>query len=360
MPSIRDEIPDIPQSVENIILKATAKNPKNRYADAREMHEDLKTCLDESRANELKITFKYPEHDYDDTKLLKTVKETKKEEKKEIKKDNKEGEDNIAKKVNKGEKSQNKVLIILASIFVGLVVIITTIFVLIPYINSSSQSAIPDVSGYTVTEAINALQDAGFVVADEQREEASETIDEGLVTKTSPAAGSIRKEGTEITIYVSLGDITIEIENYVGENYAEVKGRLEALNLNVYVESRDIPEGDDPSDYEEGIIMAQSVEAGTKLSEGDSITLYIPSLDNKYPDFVADEYTIAEVEDFAEDYEITLNIVYEDTTEYAPGTIIRQSRAAGSTVVSGARLTITVAREPSSSEETPEDSGGLE
>ena len=64
-------MPEIPQSVENIILKATAKNPKNRYADAREMHEDLKTCLDESRKNELKITFKYPEHDYDDTKLIK-------------------------------------------------------------------------------------------------------------------------------------------------------------------------------------------------------------------------------------------------------------------------------------------------
>ena len=46
MPSIRDELPDIPQSVENIILRATAKNPKNRYSDAREMHEDLKTCLD--------------------------------------------------------------------------------------------------------------------------------------------------------------------------------------------------------------------------------------------------------------------------------------------------------------------------
>ena len=134
------------------------------------------------------------------------------------------------------------------------------------------------------------------------------------------------------------------VEDYTGKNYKEVKKMLEALNLNVYVESRDIPEGDDPSDYEEGIIMAQSVEAGTKLSEGDSITLYIPSLDNKYPDFVTDEYTVAEVEDFAEDYEITLNIVYEDTTEYAPGTIIRQSRAAGSTVVSGARLTITVAK----------------
>ena len=360
MPSIRDEIPDIPQSVENIILKATAKNPKNRYADAREMHEDLKTCLDESRANELKITFKYPEHDYDDTKLLKTVKETQKVEKKtESKKESKDGEEEIAKRVKKSDaKSQNKVIIILASIFVGLVVIITTIFVLIPYITSSRQEAVPDVSGYTVTEAINALQDLGFVVADEQRSEASETVEEGLVTRTSPAAGSIRKEGTEIILYVSLGDVTVEIEDYTGENYNEVKGMLEALNLVVYVESRDIPEGDDANDYEEGIIMDQSVEPGTKLSEGDSITIYIPKLDNQYPDFVVDEYTVAEVEEFAEDYGITLNIVYEETDEYPAGTIIRQSRAAGSTVVSGARLTITVATTPNSDDETIDDTGG--
>ena len=361
MPSIRDEIPDIPQSVENIILKATAKNPKNRYADAREMHEDLKTCLDESRANELKITFKYPEHDYDDTKLLKTVKEPKKETKKDEKKDIKDGEEIIAKRINKNEsKSQNKMIIILASIFVGLVVIITTIFVLIPYITSSRQEAVPDVSGYTVSEAINTLQDAGFIVADEQRSEASDTIDEGLVTKTTPAAGSIRKEGTEITLYISLGDVTVEIEDYTGQNYNEVRGRLEALNIVVYIESRDIPEGDDPADYEEGTVMDQSIEPGERLSEGDSITLYIPKLDNKYPDFVLDEYTVAEVEEFAEDYGINLTINYEDTTEYEPGTIIRQSRAAGTTVVEGARLTITVAREPSSETEEPDDSGGLE
>ena len=358
MPSIRDEIPDIPQSVENIILKATAKNPKNRYADAREMHEDLKTCLDESRANELKITFKYPEHDYDDTKLLKTVKQAEKTDKK-VKKEVKDGDDKIAKKVTKKDStSQNKVLIILASIFVGLVVIITTIFVLIPYITSSKQEEVPDVSGYTVNEAIDALQDAGFVVADEQREEASDSIDEGKVTKTSPAAGSIRKEGTEIILYISLGDVTVEIEDYTGENYNEVKGRLEALNLVVYVESRDIPEGDDPADYEEGTIMDQSVAAGVKLSEGDSITLYIPKLDNKYPDFVLDEYTVAEVEEFAEDYGINLIINYQDTTEYEPGTIIDQSRPAGSNVVNGARLTITVAREPQEIEVDPDE--GLE
>ena len=239
-------------------------------------------------------------------------------------------------------------------------VIITTIFVLIPYITSSRQEAVPDVSGYTVSEAINALQDLGFVVADDQRSEASETVAEGLVTRTSPAAGSIRKEGTEIILYVSLGDVTVEIEDYVGKNYAEVKGKLEALNINVYVDPKEIPEEDDPNDYEEGIIIDQSVEPGERLSEGDSITIYIPKLDNKYPDFVLDEYSIAEVEEFAEDYNIILSIVYEETDEYEPGTIIRQSRAAGTTVVSGARLTITVASAPNSDDETLDDSGGLE
>ena len=353
MPSIRDEIPDIPQSVENIILKATAKNPKNRYSDAREMHEDLKTCLDESRANELKITFKYPENDYDDTKLLKTVKP---EKKKEVSKE-KVGEEVVAKKTKTND-SQNKLLITLASVFVGLVVIITTIFVLIPKITSSKQAAVPDVTNYTVTEAIKALQDAGFVVSDEQREEANENVEEGRVSRTSPAIGSIRKEGTEVIIYRSLGDVKVTIEDYTGKNASEIKGKLEALKLQVIISKKDIS-SDEAGDYKEGIIIEQSVAAGEKVSEGSSITLYVPKLDNKYPDFVADNYSVSEVEDFCDEYGVNLTKQEVETTEYAAGTIFYQSRAAGTTVVSGAKLTIKIAKEPSKNTENPDD-GGLD
>lgn len=353
MPSIRDEIPDIPQSVENIILKATAKNPKNRYSDAREMHEDLKTCLDESRANELKITFKYPENDYDDTKLLKTVKP---EKKKEISKE-KVGEEVVAKKTKTND-SQNKMLITLASVFVGLVVIITTIFVLIPKITSSKQAAVPDVTNYTVTEAIKALQDAGFVVSDEQREEANENVEEGRVSRTSPAIGSIRKEGTEIIIYRSLGDVKVAIEDYTGKNASEIKGKLEALKLQVIISKKDI-NSDEAGDYKEGIIIEQSIAAGEKVSEGSSITLYVPKLDNKYPDFVADNYSVSEVEDFCNEYGVNLTKQEVETTEHAAGTIFYQSRAAGTTVVSGAKLTIKIAKEPSKNTENPDD-GGLD
>ncbi len=355
MPSIRDEIPDIPQSVENIILKATAKNPKNRYADAREMHEDLKTCLDESRANELKITFKYPENDYDDTRLIKPVKAEKS-----VDKIDKVGEDTMKKKVKKTEVSQNKLVIILASIFVGLVVLVTTIVVLIPHITSAKQKAIPDVSGKSVTEAIKILQDAGFNISDEQREEANDTVTEGDVSKTSPAAGSIRKEGTDIILYISLGDVKVEIEDYTGKTAAEIKGKLEALKLNVLIEKKEV-DLDQTNDYKEGVIIDQSIKSGEKLSEGDTITLYVPKLDNKYPNFVNDDFSLDEVQNFADNYGVVLTINYEETSEYPEGKILKQSRAAGTTVVSGARLTITVAKahDQSSSTDNP-DSGELE
>jgi len=355
MPSIREDLPDLPQSVENIILKATAKNPKNRYADAREMNEDLKTCLDESRMNELKLTFKYPENDYDDTKLLKTVKNIDRDKNG----SQKEGEEIIAKKITKNkEASDNKIIIILASIFVGLIVIITTLVLLLPRLASSKQEEIPDVAGHTVTEAIKMLQDAGFVVSSEQREESSETIDEGKITRTSPSIGSIRKEGTEVTLYVSLGDTKIEIEDYTGKKFDEIKGKLEALGIKAIKERKEI-DPEDVSNYKEDYIIEQSVAPGEKLSVGKEIILYVPKIDNKYPDFVADNYSIAEVEAFCKEHDVKLSIKYRETDEYEEGKILEQSRKPESTVAKKGNLTITVAKKPSTEQPNPDD-GELE
>lgn len=46
IPSVREYNPAIPQSVENIIIKATAKNTNNRYQCADDMLDDLETCLE--------------------------------------------------------------------------------------------------------------------------------------------------------------------------------------------------------------------------------------------------------------------------------------------------------------------------
>ncbi len=338
LPSIREEFPDIPQSVENIILKAAAKNPKNRYSDAREMYEDLVTCLDESRQNEDKLEYKYPELDTDGKKFTKQV-----EKAVDIEDDDYEDDEDVkVKQVDEEEvQKENKLLIVLAAIFTGLVVLVAAVILFIPSLINGKDKIVPDVKNLTVTEAIKKLQDEGFEVSDTQKEESSADIKKDHVIKTNPAAGSKRASGTTITLTVSTGDSTITIEDYSGKNYQEIKGMLEVYGINVLIERKEVKEEDNAKD---GIILSQDVEAGTKLRANDSITLYIPDIVVKYPDFTDGSYTLEQVQAFCDEHNVSLKINYETSSSYNPGTIIYQSRQKGYTVTEGTSLTIRVAK----------------
>ena len=346
LPSIRTILPDLPQSIENIIMKATAKNPKNRYADAREMHEDLRTCLDESRINEIKYTYKYPENDYDDNAVLKIKKEA--NNKDSMKKD---GEEVIAKKITENDlKKQNTTIIVLVAIFTALIVGITVVLLWIRYGNSIGTKEVPDVTNMTLVDAVKTLENAGFTVVDETIEKNSSTIEEGKVVMTSPAGGSEKKKGSEITIYISKGTAEITIDDYTGQNYYKIQGALEAQGIKVYSEPRDIGEDDD-NNYEEYEIIDQSVAAGETLKSGDEITLYIPNIKDVYPDFT-DGYEVLDILDFCEEYELTCKFVDKDknalsinkgnASEYDSYKIVSQNRKEGAKVTKNASLTITL------------------
>lgn len=362
MPSIRKEIPDIPQSIENIILRATAKNPKNRYADAREMHDDLLTCLDESRKNEIKISLKYPEIDLDDGKMLKLKNEnlTKKE-----------SDEIIAKRITQKDinKNQNKSIVILLSIFTGIVVLITSIVVLLPKLTKKAQVTVPDVSNMTVVKAIKTLQEEGFTVSPKQIEKSSTVIDEGKIISTSPSGGTKHKKGYEITLYVSTGSKSVEVEDYTGKNYLEVKGKLEAYGINVIIEKKEM-EVDTDEDYETNIIMDQSIKKGEHLSKGDNITLYIPDIKNLYPDFTDGTYSVSDIIDFANEYKLklkfidkdskTISITSENANEYSDYKILTQNRASGTKVTENAPFTIKIdvsSSESSSDNKTCKEEG---
>lgn len=353
LPSIREELEDIPQSVENVILKSASKNPKNRYNDAREMYEDLKTVLDESRENEERHEYQYPELDNDGKKFTKQIEKAAKLDEEEN--DSDEGEEEVVvKQITDDEvKKENRILIVLASIFAALIIIVTAIAVVIMFDLFSADVAIPDVAGKDLTKAISVLQDAGFKVADEQEEVTSDEVEEGDVVKTMPAAGSKKSKGTTVTIYVSTGSSKIEILDYTGKNYYEVKGNLEAHGINVIVEKKDV---ESEEDYEASEIIDQSVEDGKKLGSGDTITLYIPNIVTKYPDFTDGTYTVEDVEAFCEEYGITLKVTYvENDGSYEVDTIIDQSRKEGYTVARNTTLTIKVADDLVSGEEYADD-----
>ena len=347
LPSIRDELPDIPQSVENVILKSAAKNPKNRYNDAREMYEDLKTCLDESRLNEPKLEYQYPELDSDNKKFTKQVEKA-------ISVENSEDEDEaVSVKQIKDEdiKKENKLLIVLSSIFVGLIVVVAAIVLFIPSLIKQKDIKVPDVSNMDITKAIETLQNVGFEVSDEQLEISDDKIPEGKVVKTNPASGSKRTKGTIVKLYISTGDSQITVEDYTGKNYLEVKGALEAYDISVLIEKKEV----DDKNITDGNIIGQDVAAGEKLSAGDTITLYIPNVVTKYPDFTDGSYTIDDVQKFCDQYGVKLKIVYDTTTSYNAGTIFQQSRDKGYTVMEGTTFTITVAKEAENSDSQVSD-----
>ncbi len=330
IPSVREKLPEIPQSVENIIIKATAKNPKNRYADARSMNEDLRTCLDDSRANEPKIVLPYPEFDEDRKPKSSTKSQSK--------------NDAIVKEIKTEEventKRDNKVLITLFAVFTGIVIVITSIIVLLPIITNQKEIKVPDVSGLDISDAINTLQNEGFKIADQQKEQASDEVPEGKVVKTNPVAGVKKTKGSEITLYISTGNEGFTMEDFTGKNYYTVYGTLTAYGILVIPEKRDVSD----AKVDASTILDQSVKAGEKVSKGDTVILYIPNVTTKYPNFTSGDYTKEQIEQFCTQYSINCKFkeVSEASGNYKSGDIIAQSRPSGTQVTSGASLTITI------------------
>ncbi len=341
MPEINAQVPNIPQSIANIIIRATAKNPKNRYSDAREMHEDLKTCLDESRKKEAKIVLKYPETDYDETKVMKIVNQEKEEKKIEEKNKKKEDEEVIAKKITEKDlKGNNKTLLIMAGIFTGLVVIITTLVVLIPKIASSDIVVIPDVAGLTEKEAIELLQDAGFVVDKNIIYQQSKDHEDGVAVKTAPFAGSERKIDSSVTLYMSLGNTDLIMQDYIGMDVAAAEALLKNLKFNVIINYQDVDLSTGIT-YEPDVVIDQSVKEGEELSPNSTVILYLPRLE-VYPDFLAEEYTEQDVRDFALEWGLNLKVNYVTSDLYQEGAVIDQNRNVGDPIYEGSSLTIDV------------------
>ena len=369
IPSIRKQDPSIPQSVENILLKAAAKNPRNRYDTAKEMHDDLLTCLTEEHANDKKITFEYPENDIDDSTPIATNKPPKKKVEKpsesvsedtedlatEIKQEDiEENQENDEESDSFDEnKKRNTLIIILASFFLLLLISISVFWLITT--KEVEDIVVPDVVNLTLDEAIEKLTKEGFTYTTEQQN--SEKVEVGKVIKTVPKAGSTRKKGDTITIVESIGGEYTYLEDYTGKNYTEVKAKLELLGINVLVEKKDVEDKEKYQD-KENIIIDQSpkfVETENTnekqlLEAGDTVTLYIPNIVNEYPDMVNEGWVLSDVIAFSKEYNIPLTVQDKDGKtipetdydNYQSATVINQSKPPKYAIVSGISLKVTI------------------
>lgn len=279
LPSIIDENKNVPQALENVVIKATAKRLSDRYASTFEMSRDLMTALSYNRSRERKLVFE----DTENTKTLPKVTAStpvpstteqllKKQQK--AAKVNREAADNKNAKAKAKKKKSHRMFGTLVKIFFAVVVVAIAIFT---YLTLSTPASVnvPDVTGTSLSDAKTSLTSAGLKVGDIHKV-ASDTVTKGHVIKTDPTAGSSKKEGAKVDIYVSKGTSGFKMKDYTGKNYQEVIKELEDKH-GISSKMIDV-EWETGTSYDGGTIISQTPEKGTKVGSQDKITFKVAAI----------------------------------------------------------------------------------
>jgi eukaryotic-like serine/threonine-protein kinase len=339
-PSVRRWNPDVPQSVENIVLKATAKDSFHRYDSVDEMEEDLRTALDSERVNERKfvipiddeatkaipvITNDRPLQNLDETLVHSNDKNTST-----VKDVPKKGKD---------PKKRKKWPIILISTFLVLTLLGILTVTVLPELLSPKDVTVPDVSGLELEDAITKLEAIGLR-AGEDIEITDEEIEEGKVIKTNPEEGNSVKEHSLVTIYVSSGKEKYELSDYVNRNYDDVVRFLDNLNF------KDIKITEVHDDSEPGTILSQNPDGGQEVVPDETVLEFEVS---KGPEKIIlkdlKQSNTKGAQDYVDLVGLTLDASQEEYHDTIPeGTIISQSPAPGTEMNKGDKVSVVISK----------------
>lgn len=367
LPSVIDENPSVPQALENVVIKATAKKLTDRYQSVAEMYVDLSSSLSYNRRNEPKLVFN--DTTKADTKTLPKVSQstltsipkvqTQSPKPQAAKPSQQVSEDNYATKPVKKRKFRVRYMILLASI---VLVAASLVWILS---RTPATIAIPDVTGQTVAEAKETLKKANFEIG-EEKTEASEKVEEGRIIRTDPDAGTGRKEGTKINLVVSSGKQSFQLSNYIGRKSTDVIAELKQKKV---PENLIKIEEEESSESEAGTVLRQSPAAGSTydLSKASTITLTVAK---KVTSVAMPSYTGSSLE-FTKNNLVQIVGIKEANIEVvevstapdgtAEGTVVEQSPKAGEKVdLTKTRVKISIYKPktpPSTSSSAPVQRG---
>ena len=385
---LQEELPDIdkyrenvPQSVKNIVLKATMKNPNERYISSKELFEDLSTVLNPERLYENKYTgFKIPAqpvNNYNETQYIDNSSNNNQyayadfnneDDYYDYEQDNrnnnvryqqnnkqKNNYNNVSKRDEKEETSKAK------HIFLAIVAIVTIVvgtFFIYNYVIGSNSVSAPDVRNKTLEEAKVTIVKAGLEVGD-VTEVASDDVKEKTVIDSDPKAGKKVKKGSKVDLRVSSGKKTVDMPNFVGLDEETVKKNASKLGFkNITVEKVE------SNSYDTGKVVSQNIRAGMEIIPKEKELIIQVSTGKKkvtMPNLVGEDSTT--VESTVASYGFK-NVTYrEEYSDKETGTVISQSIRTGSNIVpsdESLEIVISKGKERSSSRDESSDDSSVD
>lgn len=323
-PSVRAINSAIPQSLENVVIRATAKDPNHRYLNVDEMESDLDTAVSLARSNEIK--FSVPTDD-NETKVLPILKVPSKL----------KGElPLIAPAKEQVVKKKSKVPFLIGGILLALVLAFVGYQLLKP-----ERIEIPSVATLSLEDAMKQLQDLGFVIG-EITERNDDNIEINHVIESNPRAGISREKGSEIDLVVSLGIESSEMVDYVTRQIEQVQAMLENRDFvdiivdNVY------------SNLPVGEIIEQSPLAGESIIPAETTIVFKVSQGRKLVE-VSDLtlYTQPALKDYERSSGLVVKIKGEENSETVPaGSVISQTPKEGVEIAEGETVEVVLSIGP--------------
>ena len=292
------EVPDIPYSLECIIMKCTQKNPERRYHDCESLLLDLKRSLvdpdgdfvitgsvaaaapDSDRtvvmSTEELEQLQNQRYDDEDDEYDDDYDEDEYDDEDEEDDDDYQEERRKKKDVNPDTKKIMRILLIVAGVIVALLVIFlvgNAVGVFSgPGITATTEKQVdvPDVRGMTEDEARDELNDKNLGMRVSGRE-ASDEYDKGEIISQDPGEGEKVDEHTTIEVVVSTGPETkmVQVPNVVDAKEADAEKEIEDAGLIVKKEF------EASNDVDAGRVISVSPDAGTEVEEGSEVTIVV-------------------------------------------------------------------------------------
>ena len=258
MPSIRSINPSIPQSIENIITRATVKDPQKRYKSCVDMLDDLRTCFRKDRLNERRLVLSPQQAD-----LEQGYKEV----------DEDETRERVVKPAVAKKKKKNVFLKVVVAVLVALGAIGGGYAVIQSGIFDSKKdiSVVPDLLGKSITEAKDLCSEVNLVLdTSNVTYTLTDTTSKGQIIESSPEAGSEIEKGSKVTVVVSSG-IAEVADDYVGWNITDATQDISSKKNSNGIEKYKNTKVTTVEEYSETakageVIRQELLEAGTRFN----------------------------------------------------------------------------------------------
>lgn len=321
--------PELPQSVNDIIMKAMRKDANERYQSATEMIKDLELAL---KHPEEQIVSTPTLGDFPTQKIsLDYAEELQKQEKRK-----KPGKLDKIKKYFEEHPVVKVIAIILACILVFSIAMGGTYLVL--SLGRTREVQIPNLQGLTKEEAEQKAKELKLKI-EVSEEKYHLEIPEGQIIEQDPKYQDNYKvkEGSTIKIVISKGQEIVEMPKVVGKTRDEATKMLKEAGLEVKVEE------EFSDDVEKNYIIKQEIEEGEKIPAGTTVTIYssmgieqvqVPDLSGK---------TESEAKSAINSAKLKWKSTDKTSDSSKPnGVVVNQSISSGSMVDKNTEITITI------------------